>query len=64
MKTVENECVDCGLPCLGDICPNRNVEHFYCDSCGDETTLFHYEGEELCIGCIEKRLDVVDGSEC
>ena len=63
MKKILNECVDCGLPCLGDACPNRNVVRFYCDKCRDEDTLYHYGDEELCLDCVRKRLEVVEGSE-
>lgn len=63
MKQLENECVDCGLPCLGNSCPNRNVPRFYCDECGDEAQLYDFDGEELCIDCIEKRLDKVNTYE-
>lgn len=63
MKRLENECVDCGLPCLGNSCPNRNVPRFYCDDCGDEAQLYDFDGEELCISCIEKRLDKVNTYE-
>lgn len=60
MKRYENECVDCGLPCLGSSCPNRNVLRYYCDECGEEETLYHYDDSELCIYCIEKRLERVE----
>lgn len=64
MIRIENDCVDCGLPCLGRSCPLTSVKHFYCDECGDETTLYRfYDGEELCINCIKKKLEVVEGSE-
>lgn len=66
MISYENECVGCATesyPCLGAACSNRNVPHFYCDECGEESTLYEYDGEELCIDCIEKRLPVVEGSE-
>lgn len=61
MKTIENECLDCPkeIGCLGSTCPNRNVPHYYCDECKEEETLYHFEGEELCIYCIEKRLEEV-----
>ena len=62
MHLTDNECVNCGLPCLGSGCPYRNVTRYYCDECGDETTLFHFDGEELCIECIESRLEKVEGS--
>lgn len=63
MKIIENDCVMCGLPCLGSSCPHRNVTRFYCDECGEETTLYHYDGEELCLDCIKKRIEKVEGSE-
>lgn len=62
MVRYENECCDCatpGYPCLGDSCSNRNVPHFYCDECGMERKLYEFEDEELCIGCIENRLEPV-----
>lgn len=61
MVTVLNECVDCGLPCLGNICPNRNVTRFYCDKCGDEVeTLYEYDGMELCESCVLGELPKVN----
>ena len=64
MKEITNECVGCPpeMGCMGSACPNRNVERFYCDKCGQETTLYHYEGKELCIECIAEELEVVEGS--
>ena len=62
MKRVYNECVGCkemGLHCLGSACPNREVTRYYCDCCKDEAELYYYDGEELCIDCIEKRLEKV-----
>ena len=58
MKKVTNECVQCGLPCLGSTCPNRHVVRYYCDKCGSEETLYHYDGEELCLDCIIESLDL------
>ena len=65
MKSIENECVGCPpeLGCLGIICPNRNVARFYCDRCGEEGKLYHYDSEEICEECLLKEFDVVDGSE-
>lgn len=64
MVTYENECCDCavpGYPCLGDSCPNRHVKHYYCDECGEDVEkIYRFEGEELCLDCIEKRLEVVE----
>lgn len=62
MVVYENECCDCavpGYPCRGSACPLRHVPHYYCDECGDETELYEYDGEQLCIDCIEKRLEPV-----
>lgn len=52
MRIKEDECVACGLPCLGVHCPNRNVEHLYCDKCGEPVdTLYECDEEELCEKC-------------
>lgn len=62
MIKIINECCDCAVPaypCLGSACPRRNVPHYYCDKCKDEERLYYYEGQELCIGCIEDLLEEV-----
>ena len=54
MVKIENHCVDCGLPCLGKACPNREVEVHYCDKCGEELEdIFEVDGEELCEECLK-----------
>ena len=63
LRCVENECVDCGLPCIYESCKYYAVERFYCDSCTEEEPLYEYDGQELCISCIEKRLKPVEGSQ-
>lgn len=60
MKQYENECVDCGLPCIGDACPHRKVPHYYCDECDEEETLYYFDGRELCINCIINMLEKVE----
>ncbi len=66
MRKIENECVHCpsSLGCLGSNCPNRNVVRFYCDRCGEDTTLYDYYGEEICEECLLKEFKVIEGSEC
>lgn len=58
MIRYENECVGCPpeLGCLGNSCPNRNVERHYCDECGIEIEpdIELYDGLELCDKCKEK----------
>lgn len=63
MRRTESECVMCDLPCIQNACPNYEVTRYYCDKCNDETTLYEYDGLELCIDCIRKELPVVDGSD-
>ena len=62
MKTIEDECVGCPLEigCLGSSCPYKDVVHYYCDNCGEETQLYYYDDKELCIDCIEKTLEKVE----
>lgn len=57
MRVVENECVGCpaGLPCFGESCPMRHVEHVYCDLCGDGAE-YIVDEEELCEDCAKKRI--------
>lgn len=65
MKKTTNECCNCATenyPCLGESCPRRKVTRFYCDKCRVEGVLYHFEGEELCLSCIIKSLEVVEGS--
>lgn len=65
MKRVVDECCGCATdnyPCLGNSCPRKHVTRFYCDECKEETILYHFDGEELCLSCIHKRLEVVEGS--
>jgi hypothetical protein len=63
MIKYENECVSCGLPCLGVSCPYREVAHYYCDCCGGEGKLYHYDNKELCEECLLKNFEVVEGSD-
>ena len=60
MIKIENECVDCGLPCLYETCPYYAVVRFYCDECGYEEELYWFDDEQLCIDCIKKRLERVE----
>ena len=60
MLEYENDCVDCGLPCLGNACPNKRRPHRYCDECGEEEQLYEYDGLELCLSCVETRLEKIE----
>ena len=60
MIRVENHCCSCatpGYPCLGETCPNRNVEVHYCDRCGEEIEGDIYDDgeQELCESCLLER---------
>ena len=65
LKRIEDECVGCppSMPCIGNLCPYKNVVRYYCDKCGCEDVLYEYDNFELCLDCIEKLLDKVDGSD-
>lgn len=61
MVRYENDCVSCGLPCLGDSCPNRHVKHLYCDRCDDECEkLYDYDGEQLCLDCLLDNFKIIE----
>ena len=59
MMKIEDQCCDCaapGYPCLGSSCPNRHVEVYYCDVCGEEIEGDVYDdGDELCKSCLLER---------
>lgn len=60
---IENNCCGCATesyPCLGSSCPRRHDPHLYCDECEEETTLYYFDDEMLCLDCIQERLDEVD----
>lgn len=54
MITYRDECVDCGLPCIGNSCRYKNVPVYICDKCGDEADLYTYDDDdrELCFDCL------------
>lgn len=56
MRRIENHCVDCGLPCLENSCPYRNVSVYYCDECGEEGAEYRIDNDDLCGGCVEQRI--------
>lgn len=63
MIKYENECCGCAAPaypCLSDTCHNRHVPHYYCDNCNCEEQLYYYDGQELCLSCIENKLERVN----
>ena len=64
MRYYTSNCCDCGLPCLYEGCPNYKVECFVCDFCKDEdSTLYEYDGYEICADCLLKEFKVVEGSD-
>ena len=54
MLKTEDRCCGCdapGYPCLGNSCPNRNLEVYYCDHCDEEIDadeVYCVDGEDLC----------------
>lgn len=65
MVRTESLCCGCqGMECMGSACPNYEITVFECDSCGKTNEdLYYFDGKELCIGCIIKRLKVAEGEE-
>ncbi len=59
MIVMENNCVDCAVPCVGGYCPLAECPVVCCDSCGESAELFYLvDGEQLCRSCfIEKMLE-------
>lgn len=59
MKRIEDHCCDCATPaypCRGRSCPNRNVEVYYCDNCGEVIEdIYEVDCDELCEDCLKER---------
>lgn len=58
MTVYEDQCVSCPpeMGCLGNSCPNLNVEVHRCDECKDYADCI-IDDEELCFQCAEKKLN-------
>lgn len=64
MIKYEDECCGCAVPaypCLGSTCPNRNVPHYYCDTCGEEVDEFYVvddsADEYICEDCLKQKYE-------
>jgi len=50
-----DDCVGCGLPCIGDACQYKNLTLYTCDQCGEEVgpdDLYNYGPMEVCMDCL------------
>ena len=66
MIRFENECVGCppDMGCIGSSCPYLNVPRLYCDECdNEEHVLYWWDDQQLCLDCIEARLERVEIDE-
>lgn len=57
MRYTENQCVNCGLPCVS-ACRYKKVEVCRCDRCNGEADLYA-DGEDLCIDCFNDYLEEI-----
>lgn len=61
MIRYESQCVDCGLPCIGNACRYYKVRILECDNCHEEfDRLYNFDGDELCESCVLERLEVIE----
>ena len=56
MKIAENQCVQCGLPCLGSLCPYQNISVYYCDLCKSDEAEYRMNDMDICKSCAEQYL--------
>ena len=52
MITYENQCVDCGLPCIYEACRYYKVTVHYCNACDEEYAEYKLGNEDLCEDCV------------
>lgn len=59
MVRIVNNCVGC--PTCSPFCKKNREKVYFCDKCDDEADkLYWFDGNMLCISCIEKRLEEVE----
>lgn len=64
MVFFEDGCVDCGLPCLGDLCPHNKELHLICDCCKAESErLFACDDQQLCADCLTEATPLIEQDE-
>lgn len=57
----EDNCVGCPQGCIS--CGRKHQLVFECDGCGEQgSTLYEFDGEQLCAECVLDRLAIVEGS--
>lgn len=56
-RRYENDCVYCGLPCLGIGCRYYRVAVDTCDFCGEDRAEYRFNGEDMCKECARKALN-------
>ena len=55
MLVHREECVDCGLSCIGDICRYKNVLVYYCDKCPTyKRADYMIDNDHFCEDCAKK----------
>lgn len=61
MTRYESQCVDCGLPYIGNACRCYKVK-MECDECGEECEKLYVglSGRELCAECALEELEVIE----
>lgn len=62
MVKYENQCVDCGKPCIREACRYFEVPVYICDICGRETDepLAAFYWEDICPQCAKEKGLVID----
>ncbi len=56
----QKECEYFGVSCEKNTCRCQNYTYTVCDECKAEDKIYHHEGKQLCIDCIEKELNRVE----
>ena len=63
MIKLEHDCENCvtpGYPCLGNLCTQTKIPHYYCDCCEKEKIIYYYKDKQICLECIKKKLKKVE----
>ena len=56
-RKYESDCVDCGLPCIGNSCRYYRVAVDYCDVCGSDDAKYNVDGTDYCEECLKQMIN-------
>lgn len=58
MLVYEDHCIEVCQSCQPTYCKYLDVPKHICDKCGEQKTVYRWQGEEFCLDCIIEDLEL------